>query len=459
LTVEGLTLSGGGLGKPLQVPKFVLAPEVPKPIATSKPHTPALVPEPSQPEQAQALVGAVAVPAGATAPLNVGLRFAPEGYQVTLRGQASIERGKELAHAAGLAQAAVLDQLAGDSLLADMIAEGPWLPAADNLPAEASPASASNAVQANDGEKTPAVDSLHGTLTLRNANWKADYLANHVQIAEAVLHVDESGLRWDPVEFAYGPLKGTATLTVQSCATPAGCAAPPAPEFTLQFGSVDAAKVQAAILGAHAPGTLLSDLINRLHPATAPAWPRMNGVVKADSLLLGPVTLQSASVEVHILPARVEIASLDGKLLGGTVHGTGTLTNGDKPGYALTGDFSALKPAAIGQMLGGAWRGGSFEASGKIELAGYTGDDLASSAKGTLHFDWSHGSVTGAAAPQALSHFDRWSGDAAIAGGKIALGPNEAVLGSRKSTVDGSVTLEEKPKLTFAARPAPAKKP
>ena len=457
LTVEGLTLTGGGLSQPLQAPKFVLAPEVPKPIAT-KARKPAFAPEP-QSEQTQALVGEVALPAGAPVPLNAIMRFGPEGYQVTLRGQASIQRGKELAHAAGLAQAAALDQLAGDSLVADMIAEGPWLPAEDNLPAEANPAASDTAEQASGDETTPKVDSLSGTVTLRNANWKADYLANHVQIAEAALHVDESGLRWDPIEFAYGPLKGTATLSVKKCATPAACSEPQVPEFTLQFGSLDVAKVQTAILGAHAPGTLLSDLINRLHPSTAPAWPRINGVVKVDSLLLGPVTLQNASFEMHILPASVEIASLDGTLLGGTVHGTGTLTSGDKPGYALTGDFAALKPAAIGQMLGGAWRGGSFDASGKLELAGYTGDDLASSAKGTLHFDWRHGSVSGAAAPPALAHFDRWSGDAAIGGGKIALGQNEAVLGSRKSAVDGSVTLEEKPKLTFAAKPAPAKKP
>ena len=33
-------------------------------------------------------------------------------------------------------------------------------------------------------------DTLSGTVTVRNANWKADYLANHVEISEATLHVD-----------------------------------------------------------------------------------------------------------------------------------------------------------------------------------------------------------------------------------------------------------------------------
>jgi len=37
--------------------------------------------------------------------------------------------------------------------------------------------------------------------------WKADYLANHVEIAQATLHLDngETGDR----DFSYGPVKGT----------------------------------------------------------------------------------------------------------------------------------------------------------------------------------------------------------------------------------------------------------
>ena len=65
--------------------------------------------------------------------------------------------------------------------------------------------------------------------------------------------------------------------------------------------------------------------------------------------------------------------------------------------YTLTADFEKLSPAAVGQLLGSDWRGGTFDADGKIDLSGYTDKDLAGSAKGTLHFEWRHGAIAAGA--------------------------------------------------------------
>jgi hypothetical protein len=163
-------------------------------------------------------------------------------------------------------------------------------------------------------------------------------------------------------------------------------------------------------------------------------------------------------VGLRFKPAGAEITSLDAELLGGSVHGTGTLAAGDKPDYTLTGDFEKLNPVSVGQLLGETWRGGTFDANGTIELSGYTGADLADSAKGTLHFDWRHGAIAGGA-PQQLTRFDRWSADAAIANGKIALGQNQIAQGGHKGAVEAAATLDEAPKVTFtAAKAASAKK-
>ncbi len=458
-TVDGLRLSGGGLSRPIQVPKLVL--------------------EPALVEQGHrhALAGSVAVPLGGSTPVTVNLRMGLNGYQVALRGPVSMARARELAHAAGLNQAAALDSLAGDPLTLDLSAVGPWMPSEQiplsNIPpaqtvAEASPGKvnhdvpAKRAAEANpagDQVAIPAADTLSGTVTLHNANWKADYLANHVEISEATLHVDVVGgigdSVWDPVAFSYGPLKGTASFQV-----PASCSAPePCPtRFHVEFGELDAATVQTAVLGAHEKGTLLSDLIERLRPATASVWPRLQGTVEADSLILSTVKLEDATAELDIQPTGAKIASFDATLLGGSVHATGTFAAGDKPAYTLAGDFEKLNPVAVGQMLGENWRGGTFDANGTIELSGYTGDDLAASAKGTLHFEWRHGAIAGTASPP-LARFDRWTGEAAIADGKIALGKNEVAQGRRKHAVDAAVTLAEPPKVTIAVpKPAQAKK-
>jgi hypothetical protein len=186
--------------------------------------------------------------------------------------------------------------------------------AEQELPAPATAPSTSADVIPSD--VIPSTDSLTGTVTLRNANWKADFLASRVQIAAATLHLDGANLRWDPVAFSYGPVKGTVSLSVPlagsstistsgSSPCPAELPAPqpcPVVQFQMQFDDIDAATLESALLGAHEKTTMLSDLINRLHPAASPPWPALEGTVQADSLTLGPVTLQDVSADLRVLP-------------------------------------------------------------------------------------------------------------------------------------------------------------
>jgi hypothetical protein len=447
LTVEGFRLSGAGLSAPIQAAKIVLTPAAVQARTAAQlhaqPHTlphasvpPAAPPTPRQ----AALEATVAIPAGAPTPLTVTARFGLAGYELTARGQAGIARAREMAHAAGMAHASMLDALAGDPLTVDLAVAGPWMPDTSPSAAPGSPVS-------------PAADSLSGFITLHNANWRADYLANHVQIAQATLHLVAGDQLWDPVGFSYGPVKGIATLHLPiDCASPQPCL----PTFTVRFGDLDASSLQAAILGAHEPGTLLSTLIARLTPANAaPAWPELDGTVSADSLVLGPVTLQAATAALHITATGAEITGLDADLLGGHVHGGGMLTTATgegKPAYTLEGRFEKLSPAEVGQLVGQRWAGGDFAADGKISLSGFTAQDLAASVKGTVHFDWRRGAVDAGVSdsiPPALARFDRWTADAAIANGVVTLEQNQVQQGSRKRAVEGALTLGEPPKMSF----------
>lgn len=461
-TVAGFQLSGDGLSTPIQASRLVLEP-VAAPQSQPPGHT-AASPQPA------ALEATVTVPAGGTAPLNVTARMALSGYQLTVRGQASVARARELAHLAGMADGAALDSLAGEPVTVDLAAEGPWMPKetaalSNALPAGPTTAGAKLPIATRVAVNAVAVsttDSLSGTVTLHNANWKADYLASHVEIAQATLHVGQGELRWDPVVFSYGPVKGTASLDV-----PGHCEAtePCRPRFQLEFGNLEAAALQAAILGAHEKGTLLSTLIARFRPSSAsnaPAWPPLEGTVKADSMVLGPVTLTDATAGLRILSTGVEITELDADLLGGHIDASGTVStasDGAKPAYTLEGRLEKLSPAAVGQLLGLKWSGGVLQADSKIELSGFTDKDLAASAKGTLHFEWRHGMVvsrTGAspaavAVPEVLTRFDRWTADVDIANGTAALKNNEVQQGSRKRAVEGTLTFGDPPKASFAA--------
>ena len=448
--MDGFQLSGGGLSKPLGAAKVVIAPTA---LAPGHP---------------QILASTFAIPAGAPIPLTLESAAAFRSYHLTARGQVSAQRAKEIAHATGLPQANALDQLAGDSLAVDLNANGPWIPTHDEFATESQPAIAAAGIVRGIVSTTgvadvvdPVADSFAGTVTLHNANWKADYLANHVEISDATLHLVNGELHWDPINFIYGPLKGTASLNVpRACETLEPCPLQPLPSFDVRFTDLDAAVVQTAILGAHEKGTLVSDLLKRLRNSPAPLLPQLEGTVTVDSLILGPVTIEDAKAQLHIAPTGIEITALDGKMLGGALHATGALVTGDKPDYTITADLQKLNPTALGELLGQNWRGGTFDANGNVELAGYTGSDLASSARGTLHFEWRNGAATGAGSPTELGRFDRWTADAEIADGKVTFGKNELEQGNHKRAVAASVVLAEPAKLSFGAQlMAPTPKP
>ncbi len=456
LTVADLVLTGGGIGRPVQAPKITLEPSAARHASDS------------------ALTGTVAIPAGGDTPLVFTLRFSLSGYEVGVRGPASFARARELAHAAGIRQSQALSALAGDPIAVDLIAAGPWIPE-EEVPLAVNTGSASLSADAQElpspspapsasADVIPSTDSVTGTVTLRNANWKADFLASHVQISEATLHLDGANLRWDPVAFSYGPVKGTVSVSVPlDC--PAELPEPkPCPvEFQMQFDDVDASTLESALLGAQEKTTMLSDLINRLRPSASPPWPALEGTVQADSLALGPVTLQGVSADVRVLPTGVEITNVDAGLLGGSIHLAGLLvkpaSDQDKPSYSFEGDFENLDVTSIGVLLDLRWVGAPLNGNGKIELAGYTGKDLAASAHGALHFECRRGAIgirpsasaKAGVVPAALGRFERWTGDAAIANGGITLDQNVVSAGARKQSVQATVTFGDPPVVSFVA--------
>ena len=487
LTADNLDLTGGGLTRPIQAPKITFTPSASAALAAAR--LPAGAAQPSAtPAPADALAGTVAIPAGGAVPLTLAIRFSLSGYQIVVRGQAGIPRAREIAHAAGIPATQALESLAGDPIVLDLIAAGPWIPAeqiplGDILPSAAAPPSVAEPTATptpvaatptpvpGPPVSAPSADTLTGTVTLRNANLKADFLAHHLEITDATLHLDSGGLRWDPVDFSYGPIKGTGSLILPQACPPQEtgvlCPAQPPPTFNATFADLDAGSFETALLGARQPGTLISTLIERLRPSSAPPWPQIQGNVIADSLVLGPVKLVEVSAALSILPDGAAISGLEASLFSGHVHISGSMhkpaTDQDKPAYSITGDFQDLDAKDLGRLLGLRWTGSTVGGNGKVELAGYTDSDLAGSAKGSLHIETRYGAIDATAlvpteplgksnqAPQALAHFDRFTADAAIADGAIQLGPNQVVSAGRKRSIAATITFGDPPKVSFAA--------
>jgi hypothetical protein len=428
--VDGFELGGASLGDPIRIPKITL-----DPVAVAD-------------GEAQAIVATMVIPAGGAGPLTVSARLSASGYQLSVHGQASINRARELVKVTGATDANLLDAVAGEPLTADLTAEGPWVPAAE-LPFNA--AAAVNAGSATPGV-VPAADRLSGSITLHNSNWKADYLANAVMISTATAHFDGGATRWDPVVFSYGPVKGSANVSVpRNCTAPQPCL----PVFEMQFAQLDASALEAAILGSKEKVTLISTLLDKLRPTAAPALPEMEGTVKAQTLVLGPLTVKDATASVRILNNGAHITSLDAATLGGKMHAAGSLytaaSDKDKPQYMFEAQFQKVNPGQLGQLVGQRWAGGALDASGKVELSGFTEKDLVESARGTLHFDWEKGAVNGgSAAPAELARFNKWSADAVIGNGMVTLTQNQVERAGHKSSVQADATLGTAAKVRFA---------
>ena len=427
INLAGLRISGDSLTRPILLPRVTVEPA---------------------PGQPPALLVTVPLPAGAPAPLNLTVRLTLKAYQVGIRGPAGLARLRELAHVAAVPDVSMLDRIEGPPAALDLTASGPWLrspplPLPDlhaGSPADLPPAPILVA---------GATDRIGGTVTLHAATWKPEFLANPVEFSNAVLRLDESGGRWDPVVFAYGPVRGAATLSIATgCATAEECP----PRFTLDFDTLDAAALQAAILGARKPGTLLSSLLDRLRPGANPEWPKLQGTVRANDLVLGPVTLTGAEASLRIQPDGADIQSLDAGLLGGHLHAEGSIVPGQEPNYKLKGEIHQVNAADLGRLLDMTWSGNPIEGTGEVEMAGFTDRDLAASAKGSIHLDWRRGGVANAGdvgAPPILARFDRWTADAEIAKGAITLKANQVQRGVRKSAIDASATFGDPPRVTF----------
>lgn len=434
LTVNDLRLSGGGFSQPMQVAKI------------------ALEPGNTLPTEPQGLLGTFTFPAGAPTPVAVSVNLAPGGYQFSLRGSASVARLRELAHVAGFADDAVFADLSGDPATLDLNVAGPWLPAPET-PLSTSAGDVSSAEPSTLPPPEQASDVLSGTITLHNANWRSDALANHVEIAQATLHLAPGPLLWDPIAFSYGPVKGTATLRIpRACQAGEECS----PQLDLHFADLDAAALQAALLGARKPDTVLSTLIARISPSTPTSWPHLAGTIAADSLILGPVKLENAHLSANLSSTAVELTSFDADLLGGAVQGKGSIASGAMPSYTFEASLQGLDGPAVCTLLALQCTGGQLTGHGKVDLTGFSDHDLAASAKGTLHFEWHRGAFDPESTPdlpKVLARFDRLTADAAIANNGAAIHEGQIVLGARKAKLDATVTFANPPVVHFATPP------
>uniref|UniRef100_E6QK75 AsmA domain-containing protein n=1 Tax=mine drainage metagenome TaxID=410659 RepID=E6QK75_9ZZZZ len=421
LSIDGGDLRGGGFENPLPLPKVVFTP-------TPTQHTELTAKFSLSGKSATKSVDAEQQP-----PLSVRLALNLAGYHAAITGSSSIHRMRTLSKAFGMGLEGEADGFTAGSADLDINAAGPWL-----TPMTPDSMGAAAAIWS-------------GTLQLHHARWQAPYLARPVELPQGVVALNGASETLN-AEFVYGPVHGTLGYAAQPDCTAPDCA----PTVQIHFAQLDAAALQAALLGPSKPRDLLQSITDRMHSDTAPAWPSAHVKVDVGALNVGSITLKNVKVSLHrganTAASEVLIDAFDAASLGGSLHGSGTVRISDaKPVYSIQARWHGLNPALVSALLGAKWSGAGINASTTLTTTGTSAAELAASGKGTLDFDWQRGSL-GAASP--APRLDRWSGTAEIASGKATMGKNTLISARRQASLTGSISLGGPVRLALAVRPS-----
>jgi hypothetical protein len=420
VTVNGLAIRTPGMPAPIAIPTLHFTSLTTAPtrrrFATTRSAAPAA--------PASLHLAGASIPLGEDVPLVVSGDFNRQGFSLHFNGNASLERLRPITSSIGLLHNAVAALAPQGSAILDLTVRGPWLQPSSTL-----------------GNPAPTA-TTEGALRLKNAKYQASFLPEPVEIVSAQAALTHAQVIWNPVSVIFHKVPATLSVTAPiPCAT-AVCVR----EFSLSTPQLDAAALQSAVMGAGEHGEFLQQILARLDRNKV-QWPALNGTVRTATFSLGPLILHDATSSVHIEGRQIRFTSIEAHALNGVLQATGTMSaDNNSPHYAF--DVQLLHASAAG--LTTLWHepplSGTVSVNTHVELAGFSTDDLAQSAQGTFHWDWTQGTTT--LVPAALTHFDHWSADGAIKNRQLVLDQSQVTRGPLKQTVSGTISFDRKSDLT-----------
>jgi hypothetical protein len=294
-----------------------------------------------------------------------------------------------------------------------------------------------------DSDNPVASSTAEGSIAIRNAELTTPYLSRPLMIASAQAILSPNQIAWTNASIHYGKLDAHGTLEYPTmCLSTAQCVA----HYSLVLPALDLAALQSTLLGASQGSEFLRQFLDRIdrHPVQ---WPDLSGTVEVGALSTGKLVVHDAIGAVDISGNAIRIRSLNGHVANGTMHLTGAVdASGDQPAYQLDVRVTNAAPSALANIFEERWGGGVANLSAQLRMSGFSAQDLAGSATGTLHWDWNKGGFA-AEDPlpvdaQPFLHFDQWSGDATIADRNIKIAHSLLARGEDVIPLSGSISFD-----------------
>jgi hypothetical protein len=371
---------------------------------------------------------------GAPVSVTVDGRFTPAGFDLHLSGTTSLARLQAFNKSFGLlgihstrppAVGATSVVLGGAGTAAlDLDVRGEWL-----LPVP-------------DSDNPIASSTAEGSMVIRNAELTTSYLTQPLRIVSAQGILSPTQIAWTNASISYGKLEAQGTLEYPTVCTGS---TPCAGRFSLVTAALDLGALQATLLGSGEGGELLRQILNRIdrHPVK---WPDLSGTVQIGELSTGKLVVRDAIGAIDVSGNLIRIRSLNGHLANGTVHLAGVVdASGDQPDYRLEAQVTNAAPTALAGIFEERWGGGVANFSTQLRMSGFDEQDLARSATGTLHWNWTKGGLAAETplpvAAQPFLHFDQWSADAAIADSTVTITHSLLARGKEAIPLSGTISF------------------
>ena len=414
LLASDLLLSSDHMQQPLPDLRFTVPPAA-QPSAPLSAQPIALVLEPAQ------------IDLGGAAPLLAYARLTRQGYQLRYGGAALLQHLLPLAHAFNIVPGAFQGLQGNGTADYNLTVQGDWL-----LPSM-------------DVDQSPPPSDVSGTVGLHNADLQPSYLAEPVHIVTATATIMPAELRWNGVTAILGTTRFSGSLRI-----PTPCPALCERHFDLTAQTVNFGALAASLQGQDEG--MVQDLINRVR-SRSQDWPLLDGTLHIARLGLGQIEIANASADLALHDGNLEVRSLDGRTLGGTVHATGAVDLASTPSYDAAVQLRHISVPELAQALNEHWGPGQIDLSSDLVMSGATASDLSGSANGMLRWNW-----TGGALPQLtgtpLHRFDRWSGHGKVAKGALAISSSEITGNNVTAVVTGGLGSDRSLDLKLARAPA-----
>jgi hypothetical protein len=364
---------------------------------------------------------------GGPAPLVASARLTRQGYFLHYSGSALLEHLLPLAHAFHIVPAGLEGMQGSGAADYNLAVQGDWLlPFADT-------------------DHPAPLSIVNGSITLHNAGFQPRYLAERVHIVTATATLSPAELRWNSITATLGATRFTGNLRI-----PLPCLAACRRHFDLTAANLNLGALTASLRGEDEG--MMQELLNRVR-SRSQDWPLLDGTVHVAHLTLGQVEIGNASADLALHDGNLEVRSLDGRTLGGTLHATGAVGLASTPSYDAEVQLRRVSTPELAGLLKEHWGPGLLDLSCDLAMSGDGSSGLSSSAKGTLHWDWTNGAL-----PQLTStpfhRFDRWSGNGKVAKGEITLTSSEISSNNSTAIVTGTIDRDRSLNLKAAAPPA-----